>query len=271
MQPIAKALADFVVPQEYGQTEDEKLDIGQCIGGALLNKIISDLFASSNESETVHRLGERHARKLGIKSLDRHVRTRLYFTSESHLHSVLNVLRFRGKQIRARSPPEEFLVKLSEIPELNYLTHVVFRLFEVTDSQGGKSFKLRILMSEGVTELDAGTLKVGVKKDEDEEEVVSTVHVANQLPPASPLVPLWLDLSLEEAIGIMNTEEDDLVSLASSVGGGSTESKGSSVGGEGLRRSALYDKSTSPKKMGRSQFSKDYSQMDLNKMLRHSS
>lgn len=29
-------------------------------------------------------------------SPDRHVRTRLYFTSESHVHSLLNVFRYGG-------------------------------------------------------------------------------------------------------------------------------------------------------------------------------
>lgn len=32
----------------------------------------------------------------GVSSPGRHVRTRLYFTSESHLHSLLTVLRFGG-------------------------------------------------------------------------------------------------------------------------------------------------------------------------------
>lgn len=32
----------------------------------------------------------------GVSSPSRHVRTRLYFTSESHIHSLLTVLRFGG-------------------------------------------------------------------------------------------------------------------------------------------------------------------------------
>ena len=32
----------------------------------------------------------------GVSSPGRHVRTRLYFTSESHIHSLLTVLRYGG-------------------------------------------------------------------------------------------------------------------------------------------------------------------------------
>ena len=32
----------------------------------------------------------------GVISPDRHVRTRLYFTSESHVHSVVNILKYGG-------------------------------------------------------------------------------------------------------------------------------------------------------------------------------
>lgn len=32
----------------------------------------------------------------GIQSPGRHVRTRLYFTSESHVHSLLNIIRYGG-------------------------------------------------------------------------------------------------------------------------------------------------------------------------------
>src|SRR5690606_7274188 len=78
-----------------------KVMIGAKISGELLNKISCDLKNSveteSNESETVHRLDEKHALSMGIKSSERHVRTRLYFTSESHIHSTLNVLRLRGQ------------------------------------------------------------------------------------------------------------------------------------------------------------------------------
>ncbi len=44
------------------------------------------------ETETIHRLLPEYAPQ--INSPLRHVRTRVYFTSESHIHSLVNVLRY---------------------------------------------------------------------------------------------------------------------------------------------------------------------------------
>lgn len=44
------------------------------------------------DRETLHRLCPTYAQD--INSPLRHVRTRIYFTSESHMHSLINVLRF---------------------------------------------------------------------------------------------------------------------------------------------------------------------------------
>lgn len=92
----AKYLADIVIPQEYGLTAQEKLTIGQGICTPLLKKIRADLQRNIEESdeETVNRLNPRYSH--GVSSPGRHVRTRLYFTSESHVHSLLTVLRHGG-------------------------------------------------------------------------------------------------------------------------------------------------------------------------------
>ena len=92
----AKALADLVIPQEYGMTQTEKLNIGLGICSPLLKKIRSDLLRNidsneEDENESVNRLNPWYSH--GVSSPGRHVRTRLYFTSESHIHSLLNVLR----------------------------------------------------------------------------------------------------------------------------------------------------------------------------------
>lgn len=48
--------------------------------------------ADEVDKETIHRLCPTYA--TDINSPLRHVRTRIYFTSESHVHSLLNVLRY---------------------------------------------------------------------------------------------------------------------------------------------------------------------------------
>jgi len=164
------------------------------------------------------RLNLRHATAHGVHSPFRHVRTRLYFTSESHLHSLINVLQYahmdkpRVEQDRGRSqynteqsesdkdakismrstsrktsrPPglplgspqkEELREPIAPFPsdassqltrpslinekleklfrrekELDYLTHVVFRMFErfQVPPSDPRRFRIEILFSNGI-------------------------------------------------------------------------------------------------------------------------
>jgi hypothetical protein len=76
-------------------------------------------------------------RYANVKTPQRHVRTRLYFTSESHIHSLINVLRYChfDDKLRDQEPliSEEALQRLYETKELDYLTHIVLRLYENTE------------------------------------------------------------------------------------------------------------------------------------------
>lgn len=81
-------------PQEYGITKQEKLDISHKICGPLLRKIQADFHHTivNEQADVLHRLDHRLSK--GVISPKRHVRTRLYFTSESHVHSLWNILKY---------------------------------------------------------------------------------------------------------------------------------------------------------------------------------
>lgn len=119
-----------VVPQEYGIDRNDKRKIGAMMCHFLLEKIKNDLvISSSGDDQHVNdmrfKLDEAHADDLAINSFGRSVRTRLYFTSESHLHTLLNVLRYGGDDGGPSSAIDKLgLEKLDSISELSYLTQV---------------------------------------------------------------------------------------------------------------------------------------------------
>uniref|UniRef100_A0A1I8IF39 Inositol hexakisphosphate and diphosphoinositol-pentakisphosphate kinase n=1 Tax=Macrostomum lignano TaxID=282301 RepID=A0A1I8IF39_9PLAT len=135
---LAKNMADIVVPSEYGITSREKLFIAQQICNPLLKKILADMEYTSAidvaESEASGKL-ENSLRSLNAtQSQHRFVRTRLYFTSESHLHSVINVLR-HGDLANPVTDEQwsRAIDYCNAVTELNYLTQIVFMIYE--DSQ----------------------------------------------------------------------------------------------------------------------------------------
>lgn len=72
---LVKIMFDFVAPQEFGITDTEKKNIGMLISFPLLKKILSDL----DEMQSAE-----------------NARTRLYFTKESHVHALLNLIYLSG-------------------------------------------------------------------------------------------------------------------------------------------------------------------------------
>uniref|UniRef100_A0A8D0SQL5 Inositol hexakisphosphate and diphosphoinositol-pentakisphosphate kinase n=1 Tax=Sus scrofa TaxID=9823 RepID=A0A8D0SQL5_PIG len=109
---LSKALADIVIPQEYGITKAEKLEIAKGYCTPLVRKIRSDL-QRTQDDDTVNKLHPVYSR--GVLSPERHVRTRLYFTSESHVHSLLSILRY-GALCDDLSSEERFHVELHFSP-----------------------------------------------------------------------------------------------------------------------------------------------------------
>ncbi|KAH6930552.1 hypothetical protein HPB50_014718 [Hyalomma asiaticum] len=165
----AKALADVVIPQEYGLTLQEKLTIGLGICTPLLKKIRADLHRNidpaADETESVNRLNPQYSH--GVSSPGRHVRTRLYFTSESHIHSLLTVLRYGGlldvnKFAHAtnfynfqETKDEQWrraMEYVNAVTELNYMTQIVIMLYEdpTKDQHSEERFHVELHFSPGV-------------------------------------------------------------------------------------------------------------------------
>jgi len=148
------------MPLEYGITVDEKVKIGLRVIGRLLNKIHNDLlwwFHSNNnnnnnfynvnnpnnsndknnikefeyENESYSGL-DRGKLNNDIKSAWRHVKTRFYFTSASHLYSLINTIIFGIDSflIDLTDSNQIFIKQLKNVLDLDYLSHIMFRLYE---------------------------------------------------------------------------------------------------------------------------------------------
>ncbi|KAK6155129.1 hypothetical protein DH2020_009377 [Rehmannia glutinosa] len=105
-----------------------------------------------DDKETKYRLDPKYA---NVKTPDRHVRTRLYFTSESHIHSLMNVLRYCNLDESLQGEPslvcDSALERLCRTKELDYMSNIVLRLFENTAValEDPKKFRIEMTFSRG--------------------------------------------------------------------------------------------------------------------------
>ena len=120
---LAQLMCMINVPFEYGITNSQKLKIGMKITHNLIDKMHHDLvwWKNLNQPEETKKTmknedfkDENHdwdKKGLNYKSLDaqntikshwRHIRTRLYFTSASHLYTLLNVIKYGLKHVNSQ-------------------------------------------------------------------------------------------------------------------------------------------------------------------------
>ncbi|KAK7381320.1 hypothetical protein VNO78_33929 [Psophocarpus tetragonolobus] len=105
-----------------------------------------------DDKETKYRLDPKYA---NVRTPERHVRTRLYFTSESHIHSLMNVLRYCNLDESLQE--EESLVchnaleRLCKTRELDYMSHIVLRMFENAEValEDPKRYRIELTYSRG--------------------------------------------------------------------------------------------------------------------------
>ncbi|XP_043099680.1 inositol hexakisphosphate and diphosphoinositol-pentakisphosphate kinase 2 isoform X4 [Puntigrus tetrazona] len=147
---LSRALANIVIPQEYGINKVEKLDIAYAYCLPLVKKIQLDL-QRTHEDESVNKLHPLYSR--GVLSPGRHVRTRLYFTSESHVHSLLSIFRYGGLLDEEKDQQwKRAMDYLSAVTELNYMTQIVIMLYEDNnkDPSSEERFHVELHFSPGV-------------------------------------------------------------------------------------------------------------------------
>ncbi|EOY06075.1 Phosphoglycerate mutase-like family protein, putative [Theobroma cacao] len=85
------------------------------------------------------------------RHLSANVRTRLYFTSEAHIHSLMNVLRYstldESLQGEASLVCQTALERLYKTKELDYMSYVVIKMFENTEVALEDPRRLRIQLT----------------------------------------------------------------------------------------------------------------------------
>lgn len=118
---LSKVLFDFICPQEYGIKDEEKLDIGLLTSLPLAKQILSD-----------------------IQDMKKHDSAAMvnYFTKESHIYTLLNII--YGAQLPMK-------IARNALPELDYLSQIVFEIYESGDSSSpsGKKHAIRMSLSPG--------------------------------------------------------------------------------------------------------------------------
>ncbi|XP_078429870.1 inositol hexakisphosphate and diphosphoinositol-pentakisphosphate kinase VIP2-like isoform X2 [Wolffia australiana] len=133
-----------------------------------------------DDKETKYRLDPKYA---NVRTPDRHVRTRLYFTSESHIHSVMNVLRYCNLDEALQG--EESLIchhaleRLHRVRELDYMSYIVLRMLENTEVglEDPRRYRVEMTFSRGA---DLSPL------EEDDGEEAAWLHQEHTLPIMGP-------------------------------------------------------------------------------------
>jgi len=170
-QPIKTGKEETEYPLKHIKNEDGRR-------ASFTSDMSMDL-DDEDDKETKYRLDPKYA---NVKTPERHVRTRLYFTSESHIHSLMNVLRYCNFDESLHE--EDSLVsncaleRLYKTKELDYMSYIVLRMFEDTEQvalEDPKRFRIEMTFSRGA---DLSPLE--------DDSVAASLHHEHTLPIMGP-------------------------------------------------------------------------------------
>ncbi|KAK4335392.1 Inositol hexakisphosphate and diphosphoinositol-pentakisphosphate kinase [Rhodotorula toruloides] len=112
----AKLLFDLIAPQEYGIERSEKEIIGLLTSLPLLEQIVRNL-RGTKESE--------------------YPSANFYFTKESHIHTLVNLVTL-----------SDLPIVMPHVPELDYMSYISFEVYERSKGDS-KELSVRVTLSEG--------------------------------------------------------------------------------------------------------------------------
>ena len=148
---IVNKLANFLMPLEYGINIEEKFNIGIKLIKPLLLKIKNDLLwmndipKSEKENEDILQENKYN----DINPSDQNVKTRFYFTSQSHLYALFNTIIYGLNSFLVDD--QKVINPIWKIFDLDYCSHIVFRLFEnfKVKKNDKKRYRIEIIISSG--------------------------------------------------------------------------------------------------------------------------
>merc|ERR1719361_1983801 len=102
----SEILANFIIPQEYGITKEQKLEVSAGICGRLFEKIAANLQSAVDTVDVLRRVS-------------------FFFTSESNMHALRNSL-----ILTDMLNPNKIVAQSLDQVELSYLGHVLIHVYE---------------------------------------------------------------------------------------------------------------------------------------------
>ena len=148
---LVNKMACFLMPLEYGISIEEKYNIGIKLIKPLLTKIRNDLLFINNNDQLNNKNEDflQENKYNEINPNNKNVKTRFYFTSQSHLYALFNTIVYGLNSFLVDDKNNNN--QIWKMFDLDYCSHIVFRLFENFNVKENdeKRYRIEIIISSG--------------------------------------------------------------------------------------------------------------------------